>query len=183
MPGDRASRRPATSRSNAAVKGSLRERPRLASPRVGVPAGLVAAGRASRSESLAAPPALATAHAELAALPPPPAKPLDALAEGRLTAVGMARTAATPLDVVFLEPAPLADVGSRVAGRASAALPQAPIMPIPGEAVNPFSDQGGDRTEPGISIAAAPGQAVAAPDDGRVVFAGAVQELWLALDH
>ena len=84
--------------------------------------------------------------------------------------------------MVFLEPAPLADVGSRVP---AARLPRAPapIMPMPGEAVNPFSDQGGAGAKPGITIAAAPGQAVAAPEAGRVVFAGAVQELWLALDH
>ena len=38
--------------------------------------------------------------------------------------------------------------------------------------MNPFSDQGGAGAKPGITIAAAPGQAVAAPEDGRVVFAG-----------
>jgi septal ring factor EnvC (AmiA/AmiB activator) len=39
--------------------------------------------------------------------------------------------------------------------------------------VNPFSDQDGASAKPGITIAAAPGQAVAAPEDGLVVFAGA----------
>ncbi len=50
--------------------------------------------------------------------------------------------------------------------------PPAPIMPVPGEVVNPFSDQGGDRRQARTSRSPpCPGQAVAAPEAGRVVFA------------
>ena len=46
-------------------------------------------------------------------------------------------------------------------------------MPVPEEAVNPFSDQADGGVQPALTIAAAPGQAVAAPEAGVVVFAGA----------
>ncbi len=148
---------------DAAIKGALRGRPGLGfAAEAFQPA--VPQLVAIAPESLAIPQALATAHAALAALPPPPAKPLNAVLKGD---VGTAE--AGRLDVAFLEPAPLADVPSRVPA-ARLRKPPAPIMP--GEVVNPFSDQGGGSAKPGITIAAAPGQAVAAPEDGRVVFAG-----------
>ena len=63
--------------------------------------------------------------------------------------------------------------------------PQVPIMPVPGEVVNPFSDQGNAESGPGIRIVAAPGQAVAAPEDGRVVFAAPFKSygLLLIIEH
>lgn len=150
---------------DAAVKGELRSERRLAfTAEAFQPASpqLIA----TAPESLDLPQALAAARAGLATLPPP-AKPLDALLKGALGAGEAQR-----LDIVFLEPAPLADARSRVPP-ARLRRSEAPIMPVPGEVVNPFSDQGGASTKPGITIAAAPGQAVAAPEDGRVVFAGA----------
>ena len=155
---------------DAAVRGTLAEPSRLA---FGVQAIQPSLPRLVAT----APPSLAltrpglTAHAELAALPPPPAKPVGAATRGELSASAYRDAdSATPLDVVFLEPAPLADVGSQVPV-ARLPRPQAPIMPVPGEVMNPFGDQNGDTGKPGITIAAMPGQAVAAPEDGRVVFA------------
>ncbi len=156
---------------DAAVRGALAEPSRLAFG--------VQAIQPSLPQLIAtAPPSLAvtrpglTAHAELAALPPPPAKPVGASPLGELTASAYRDAdSATPLDVVFLEPAPLADVGSQVP-IARLPRPQAPIMPVPGEVMNPFGDQnGGGAGKPGVTIAAMPGQPVAAPEDGRVVFA------------
>jgi murein DD-endopeptidase MepM/ murein hydrolase activator NlpD len=62
--------------------------------------------------------------------------------------------------------------------------PDAPIMPLPGEIVRAFERTGGLR-RPGLVIAAAPGQAVAAPDGGRVVFADAFKSygLLLIIEH
>jgi murein hydrolase activator len=151
---------------DAAVKGELRSEGRLAfTAEAFQPASpqLIA----TAPESLDRPQALAAAGAAGLATLPPPAKPLDASLKGALGAGEAQR-----LDIVFLEPAPLADARSRVPP-ARLRRSEAPIMPVPGEVVNPFSDQGGAGTKPGITIAAAPGQAVAAPEDGRVVFAGA----------
>ena len=150
---------------DAAVKGELRSERRLAfTAEAFQPASpqLIA----TAPESLDLPQALAATRAGLPTLPPP-TKPLDASLKGALGAGEAQR-----LDIVFLEPAPLADARSRVPP-ARLRRSEAPIMPVPGEVVNPFSDQGGASTKPGITIAAAPGQAVAAPEDGRVVFAGA----------
>jgi murein hydrolase activator len=169
---------------DAAVQGSLAEPSRLAF-------GVHAVQPSSPQLVAAAPQSLAltqpalTAHADLAALPPPPAKPLGATLQGELRAATYGSAdGATPLDVVFLDPAPLADVGSQVA---VARLPRrpAPIMPVPGEVVNPFGDQGGDPHKPGITIVALPGQAVAAPEDGRVVFAAPFRSygLLLIIEH
>jgi septal ring factor EnvC (AmiA/AmiB activator) len=150
---------------DAAVKGELRGERRLAfTAEAFQPASPQLIATAPKSLDL--PQALAATRAGLATLPPP-AKPLDASLKGALGAGEAQR-----LDIVFLEPAPLADARSRVPP-ARLRRSQAPIMPVPGEVVNPFSDQGGASTKPGITIAAAPGQAVAAPEDGRVVFAGA----------
>jgi septal ring factor EnvC (AmiA/AmiB activator) len=58
-------------------------------------------------------------------------------------------------------------------------------MPIPGEVANPFSGLGGNDLKRGLSIVAAPGQAVAAPEDGRIVFAGPFKSygLLLIIEH
>lgn len=169
---------------DAAVRGSLAEPSRLA---FGVHAvqpslpQLVAAAR----QSLALTRPELTARAELAALPPPPGKPVGAALQAKVTATAYrASDEATPLDVVFLAPAPLADVGSQVPV-ARLPRPQAPIMPVPGEVMNPFGDQGSGAGKPGITIAAVPGQAVAAPDDGRVVFAAPFRSygLLLIIEH
>ena len=173
---------------SAAVKGLLPEAPEPAS-------FAVHALQPAPSQRLAMAPGLltatrldATAHAEFAELLPPPEKPLGAVLKGGLEAalpgIGAGLRSLAALDVVFLEPEPLADIRTRVAP-ARLPGPQAPLMPIPGEAVNPFSDQGADDSRPGISIAAAPGQAVAAPEAGRVVFAGGFKSygLLLIIEH
>jgi septal ring factor EnvC (AmiA/AmiB activator) len=173
---------------SAAVKGRLPEQPQLASFAVHAVQPASSQRVLLAPDVLAASPPDATVHAELAALLPPPEKPLDAVLKGGLEDALPGMDAGLPgwtaLDVVFLEPEPLADIRSRVAP-ARLPAPQAPLMPIPGEAVNPFSDQGADDPMPGISIVAAPGQAVAAPDDGRVVFAGGFKSygLLLIIEH
>jgi murein DD-endopeptidase MepM/ murein hydrolase activator NlpD len=168
---------------DATVKGSLAE-----------PSGLGFGVQAIQPNSpqlmAAAPPAGSstgpglTAHAALAALPPP-AKPIDAARQGVLSAAAYrSADGATPLDAVFLDPAPLADVGSQVPV-ARLPRPPAPLMPVPGEALNPFGDQGKDPNKPGITIVALPGQAVAAPEAGRVVFAAPFRSygLLLIIEH
>jgi septal ring factor EnvC (AmiA/AmiB activator) len=171
-------------RPDATVKGALPEASQLAfsvhAVQPSSPQLMAAAPQAVASTQ----PAL-TAHAELAALPPPPAKPVGAARRGELTAAAYGSAdGATPLDVVFLDPAPLADVGSQVPV-ARLPRPPAPIMPVPGEVVNPLGDQGNDPDKPGITIVAMPGQAVAAPEDGRVVFAAPFRSygLLLIIEH
>jgi septal ring factor EnvC (AmiA/AmiB activator) len=142
---------------------------------------LVAAAPAPNS---AAQPAL-SAHADLAALLPPPAKPVGAALRGELTtaAYGSADSA-TPLDVVFLDPAPLADVGSQVPV-AQLPRPATPIMPVLADMANSLGDLDSDPGKPGITIAALPGQPVAAPEDGHVVFAAPFRSygLLLIIEH
>jgi murein hydrolase activator len=158
---------------DATVRGALPERLEI---------GLATGARqpaapqliAAAPESLDLSHSLATAQLEVPALPPPPAEPVTvAVKNDRAAAPAHLGDypGATALDVVFLEPASLADVGSRVAP-ARLGRVQAPLVPVPGAAVNPFSDAAGVGANSDITIAAAPGQAVAAPEAGRVVFAG-----------
>jgi murein DD-endopeptidase MepM/ murein hydrolase activator NlpD len=137
-------------------------------------------------KSVALTPPDATGYAGLPAVPSP-AKPLNTMLEGALGTAAPRLHAEveglTPLDLAFLQPGPLAD-GSQVAPT-RLQRPQAPIMPIPGDLAGPFSDRGGDDLKPGISIVAAPGQAVAAPEGGRVAFAGSFKSygLLLIIEH
>lgn len=150
---------------DATVKGELRSRVGFAAAaRQPVAPQLVALA----PESLDLPHALTSAQVAMPALPPPPAKPLDVARTGDLVAAPAAlgdAPLATALDVVFREPASLAHAGSSISPR--------PLLPVPEEAVNPFSDQAGGEVQSALAIAAAPGQAVAAPEAGLVVFAGA----------
>jgi septal ring factor EnvC (AmiA/AmiB activator) len=57
----------------------------------------------------------------------------------------------------------------------------APIVLIPGRVLARLGEVAGDRDGPGITIPAAHGQAVAAPEDGRIVFAGAFRSYGLLL--
>ena len=172
---------------DAAVKGLLAERPHRA---VAVHAVQPAASRlvAVAPGSGALTQAEAVAYAGLAAVPPPPARPLDRMLEDELRATARGVHAevdgARPQNVVLLQPGPLADIDMRIAP-ARLGRPLAPIVPIPGEVANPFSELGGDELKPGLSIVAAPGQAVAAPEDGRIVFAGPFKSygLLLIIEH
>jgi septal ring factor EnvC (AmiA/AmiB activator) len=166
---------------DAAVKGELRSG-----------AGFAAAARqpvapqlvAMAPEALDLPHALTGAQLVVPALPPPPAKPLDVARPGDLIAAPAAlgnepvatalgdEPLATALDVVFRESTPRAQRGSRVAAARLQPV-QPPLMPVPEEAVNPFSDRAGGDVQRALTIPAAPGQAVAAPEAGLVVFAGA----------
>ncbi|HSA79327.1 MAG TPA: peptidoglycan DD-metalloendopeptidase family protein [Geminicoccaceae bacterium] len=172
---------------DAAVKGLLAERPQRAFAVHAVqPAAsrLVAIARGSSAPTRAA----AVAYAGLAAVPPPPAKPLDRLLEGGLHGAAQGALAGvdgvTPQNVALLQPGPLAAIDMGVApariGRAAA-----PIIPIPGEVANPFGELGGAELKPGLGIVAAPGQAVTAPQDGRIVFAGPFKSygLLLIIEH
>jgi len=181
-----ATRPAAVSVLDAAVKGLLAERPRLAFAVHAVqPASSQLVAVAPKSVALTPPDA--TGYAGLPAAPSP-AKPLDTMLEGALGSAAPSRHAEveglTPLDLAFLQPGPLADVGSQVAP-ARLQRPPTPIMPIPGDLASPFRDRGGDDLKPGISIVAAPGQAVAAPEGGRVVFAGSFKSygLLLIIEH
>jgi septal ring factor EnvC (AmiA/AmiB activator) len=182
---------------DAAVRGQLAEGPRSA---FAVQAVQRAASRlaAAVPEALAAAPPDAAAYAAFPALTPPPATPLDAALKGELgpSLASAADQMAAPLHVVFLQPDSLAEVPSTVlparlrsddlAGLQDDGFARlAPIMPVPGEVANPFSDQGSAETGPGIRIVAAPGQAVAAPEDGRVVFAAPFKSygLLLIIEH
>jgi septal ring factor EnvC (AmiA/AmiB activator) len=168
---------------DAAVKGLLAERPRRA---FAVHAVQPASSRlvAVAPKSVALTQKDAAAYAEFPAVPPP----LDRMLEDELGAAAPSLHAevagVTPLDVVLLQPGPLADGDLRVAP-ARPRSPRAPIMPIPGEVANPFSGLGGNDLKPGLSIVAAPGQAVAAPEDGRIVFAGPFKSygLLLIIEH
>lgn len=154
----------------AAVKGQLPAR---------FGAGFAANARQPATPQLIAvaagrPPSLTTVRLDLPAMSPPPAKPFDVALKGDVRAAARPLgddPGGTALDMVFLEPAPLADVGSRVA-TARLRRAQPPLVPVPGEMVNPFSDQAGASAGSDLMIAAAPGQPVAAPEAGRVVFAG-----------
>jgi septal ring factor EnvC (AmiA/AmiB activator) len=180
-----ASRPAAVSVLDAAVKGMLAERPWLAFAVHAVqPASSQLVAVAPKSVALTPPDA--TGYAGLPAVPSP-AKPLNTMLEGALGTAAPRLHAEveglTPLDLAFLQPGPLAD-GSQVAPT-RLQRPQAPIMPIPGDLAGPFSDRGGDDLKPGISIVAAPGQAVAAPEGGRVAFAGSFKSygLLLIIEH
>jgi len=111
---------------------------------------------------------------QVVALPAPP-KPTALLAKADLQHQGLqtsrsslARTATLNFDQFESS---VALPGSRRPERIEEA-PQAPIMPIPGPVVNGFGEGGDALGKRGLTLAAAPGQAVAAPDKGRVVFAG-----------
>jgi len=172
---------------DAAVKGLLAERSRWA---FAVHAVQPASSRlvAVAPKPVALTQKDASGYAEFSAVPPPPAKPLDRLLEDELGAAAPSLHAevagVTPLDVVLLQPGPLADGDQRVAP-ARLRSPRAPIMPIPGEVANPFNGLGGNDLKPGLSIVAALGQGVAAPEDGRIVFAGPFKSygLLLIIEH
>lgn len=121
--------------------------------------------------------------------PPPPAKPIGAVpkADANAGTFGRDRTSLgrnATVDVALLEP----DVGGSqllTLAPARIARPDTPIMPIPGQVVTGFGDGAGGREKAAITIAAAPGQAVAAPADGRVVFARPFRSygLLLIIEH
>lgn len=120
-------------------------------------------------------------QAQLPAMPPAPAKPINAALKGGIAASSLgasldASDVTSPQDVVYVEPASLI-------GKPELATPRRrdhgrqPIMPIRGEIV--------DRGRPEITILAAADQPVAAPDSGKVAFAGWFRSygLLLIIEH
>jgi murein hydrolase activator len=87
-------------------------------------------------------------------------------------------SATTALDVLF---SPNGAVSGRSAGRLRAARATPPLLPMPDGTDRALVAHGG----PELTIPAAPGQAVAAPVQGRVVFAGRFKSygLLLILEH
>ena len=120
---------------------------------------------------------------------PPPAKPVGRATKPDLEASASARDRISfgrnaAADIASLEPA----VGGNhmlALSPARIVRPDAPIMPVPGQVVSRFGADVGGRETAAIAIAAVPGQAVAAPADGRVVFAGAFRSygLLLIIEH
>jgi murein hydrolase activator len=89
----------------------------------------------------------------------------------------------SPLVHSMLDAGRMAASVARVAA-ARVFRPETPVMPLPGEIIRAFERTGRVR-KPGLVIAAIPGQAVAAPDDGRIVFAGPFKSygLLLIIEH
>ena len=94
-------------------------------------------------------------------------------------AVDDAVSRATALDVLF---SPEGGLSGRNAGRARAARSTPPLLPVPDDTHDRALVA---RRGPELTIPAAPGQAVAAPVEGRVAFAGRFKSygLLLILEH
>jgi len=119
------------------------------------------------------PPAKAHPEARRSAIPPVWPRASD-------EAVGDGVSRATALDVLF---APDGGPSGRNAGRArGAARSMPPLLPMPDGTHDPALVA---RRGPELTIPAAPGQAVAAPVEGRVAFAGRFKSygLLLILEH
>jgi len=134
---------------------------------------------ASRVMGVAPPPSMSgsaprvAGRSDVPALPPPPAKPGGALAKSELRAGTLSEPTslerAATVDVTLLDPGAVGTPSGRVL-TARLQRPETPIMPVAGEVVSDFGD-GNGLDERGITIMAGAGQAVAAPEDGRIVFA------------
>lgn len=137
------------------------------------------------SQVVAAAPARRTvdaAEAEAWTVLPPPAKPVSVALRGTVAPrwPGASRDAVrevTPLDVVFVPDGGLSEPDP--------AVPSRPIMPMPGEAPGKSGGDPGSGGGAELKIVAAPGQAVAAPVAGRVVFANRFKSygLLLIIEH
>lgn len=121
---------------------------------------------------------------------PPPAKPFQVAIKGDLAAAlpaasHNATSFAGPVDVAYREPfgAPEAEGEPPMARLPGSAV--APLIPAPGQPVGQFSRDSYRPDDPAITIVAGPGQPVAAPDDGRVVFAHPFKSygLLLIIEH
>ena len=182
---DRAPRAVAASLVDAAVKGLLPPVPgrAFAARAVQLASQLVAVAPQSVAFLQPDPAAAAGAPALPAAAATPPAAILAAGLGAAARSPRAELAGVTALDLVALRPEPLTDFDLEVAPP-GVPRPDAPILPNPAELANPFGG-GGDDPKPGISIVAAPGQAVAAPEDGRVVFAGPFKSygLLLIIEH
>jgi murein hydrolase activator len=86
--------------------------------------------------------------------------------------------------VSMLDAGRMAAAAARVAP-ARLYRPEPPVMPLPGEIVRAFGERAGRLRKPGFVIAATPGQAVAAPEEGRIAFAGPFKSygLLLIIEH
>ena len=80
---------------------------------------------------------------------------------------------------------PALPLSGRMAHVAPSRLDPAPIVLIPGRVLARLGEAAGDLDGPGVTISTARGQPVAAPEDGRIVFAGAFRSygLLLIIEH
>jgi murein hydrolase activator len=127
-------------------------------------------------------------EAERPILMPPPAKPAAQVATADVDHVpvpgwaSLSRTATADISAVDLRSILGAD--SRLVP-ARLDRPDAPILPVPGEIVGRFGDLSDGVGAPSLPIRARAGQAVAAPDAGRVAWAGDFKSygLLLIIEH
>jgi murein hydrolase activator len=119
---------------------------------------------------------------------PSPAKPDARVAKGDVdhqpvrAAASLSRTAAADVSMVDLRS--ILSPASRLLP-ARLEQPDAPILPVPGEIVGRASEPGEGIGAPSLPIRALAGQAVAAPDAGRVAWAGEFKSygLLLIIEH
>lgn len=165
---------------DAAVKGTIDRTVKLArDARYPAPSQVVAVAPARSSFD----PAAAQARTVL----PPPAKPVTVALRGAVAprwpaASHDAVREVTPLDVVFVPDGGLSEGDPAVAHQGRGG-PTRPIMP--GEAPETGDDDPRANGSGELKIVAAPGQAVAAPVAGRVVFANRFKSygLLLIIEH
>jgi murein hydrolase activator len=116
---------------------------------------------------------------------PPPVKSLDATLRGDLEPVppDVTRWAAQRAAPVEAAALPTLSPSGWMAHVALSRLDPAgaAIVLIPGRVLARLGEAPGNLDEPGITIPAMPGQPVAAPEDGRIVFAGAFRSYGLLL--
>jgi murein DD-endopeptidase MepM/ murein hydrolase activator NlpD len=182
MPAHAPSGSPLGRTGDAAVKGSIDPVVKLArDARYPTPSQVVAAAPAR--------PSLETAAAQDWTVLPPPAKPVSAALRGTVTprwpaASHDAVREVTPLDVVFVPGGGLSG-GELAVPREGRGGSSRPIMPMPGEAPGPSDGDPGPDGGAELRIVAAPGQAVATPVAGRVVFANRFKSygLLLIIEH
>jgi len=91
------------------------------------------------------------------------------------------RWAARRVEPVDASALPALPLSGRMAHVAPSRLDPAPIVLIPGRVLTRLGEAAGDLDGPGVTISAARGQPVAAPEDGRIVFAGAFRSYGLLL--
>jgi septal ring factor EnvC (AmiA/AmiB activator) len=114
---------------------------------------------------------------------PPPVRPVHAALRGDLEPAlpDVTRWAARRVEPMDASALPALPLSGRMAHVAPSRLDPAPIVLIPGRVLARLGEAAGDLDGPGVTISTARGQPVAAPEDGRIVFAGAFRSYGLLL--